>query len=56
MKEYTLRVPEDTIGFSITILSGKKRLFAKNYNINSMATHIVDLLQLEESEDDGGHI
>lgn len=50
MKEYKLRVPDDTVGISITIFrqKKKKRLFSRSFNVESaLETYILDLMDGE---------
>lgn len=53
MREYKLRVPDDTVGLSITILrqQKKKRLFARNFDLkNILETYTLDLSDKEETQ------
>lgn len=53
MKEYKLRVPDDTVGISVTIFrqQGKKRLFAKSFAVKSaLETYIIDLMDGEDRQ------
>ena len=52
LREYKLRVPDDTVGLSITILrqQKKKRLFARNFDLkNILETYTLDLSAKEET-------
>lgn len=50
MKEYKLRVPDDTVGISITVFrqKKKKRLFSRSFNVESaLETYVLDLVDGE---------
>ena len=50
MKEYKLRVPDDTVGISITVIrqKKKKRLFSRSFNVESaLETYVLDLVDGE---------
>ena len=47
MKEYKLRVPDDTVGISITVFrqKKKKRLFSRSFKVESaLETYVLDLV------------
>ena len=57
VKEYKLRVPDDTVGISITVFrqKKKKRLFSRSFNVESaLETYILDLVDGEDGRHEEG--
>ena len=57
VKEYKLRVPDDTVGISITVFrqKKKKRLFSRSFKVESaLETYVLDLVDEEGGQHEEG--